>query len=91
MTVTTDEPPLDLNPEGQTAAHQRCALVQRLVNRLPIVQREVLHFTYVQGLSIHDIALILGVAISVHPGRVRTARCVLRHYVQEAGLTREDL
>jgi RNA polymerase sigma-70 factor (ECF subfamily) len=91
MTVATDAPSPDLNPEGQAAAHQRCSLVQRLINRLPLVQREVLHFTYVEGLSIHDIAQILGVASGTVKSRMFTARCVLQQYMQEAGLTREDL
>jgi RNA polymerase sigma-70 factor (ECF subfamily) len=89
--ITIDASSPDLNPEGQTAAHQRCSLVQRLINRLSLVQQEVLHFTYVEGLSIHDIAQILGVASGTVKSRMFTARCVLRHYMQEAGLTREDL
>jgi RNA polymerase sigma-70 factor, ECF subfamily len=91
LSITTDAPSPDFDPEGQAAAHQRCSLVQRLINRLPLVQREVLHFTYVEGLSIHDIAQILGVASGTVKSRMFTARCVLRHSMQEAGLTREDL
>ena len=91
MIVTIDAPSPDLDPEGHAAAQQRCSLVRRLINRLPIVQREVLHFTYVEGLSIHDIAQILGVSSGTVKSRMFTARCVLRQYMQEAGLTRENL
>lgn len=91
LPITPDAPSPDLNPEGQAAAHQRCSLVQQLINRLPLVQQEVLHFTYVEGLSIHDIAQILGVASGTVKSRMFTARCVLRHSMQKAGLTRENL
>ena len=55
----SDEPPPDVPDEGESAGIERRAMLFQLVERLPVLQRQVIEMRFVDGKSIREIAAAL--------------------------------
>ena len=61
-------------------------LLREGLSKLSPVQRTVLHLAYFEGLSIHEIAQVLGICAGTVKSRMANARRLLRHYLEHVGI-----
>jgi len=61
-------------------------LLRAGLGTLSPAQRTVLHLAYFEGLSIHEIAEVLGICAGTVKSRMANARRLLRHYLAHAGI-----
>ncbi len=77
------------DPESAVAARQWGLVVERAMDRLPVLYRTVLILRCVQGMSTAETATVLGVAEDVVKTRLRRGRLLLRMALGKAD--RQDL
>lgn len=94
-TISNDSKDYDLfsvlsifdNPHEDTIINdQILADVRRLIQELPVDQREVLEMRYYQELSFKEIAEVTGVGINTALGRMRYAILNMRRIIEEKGI-----
>jgi RNA polymerase sigma-70 factor (ECF subfamily) len=75
-------------PDAATACEEQEQqhLLREGLRKLSPAQRTVLHFAYFEGLSIHEIAEVLGICAGTVKSRMANARRLLRHYLQHVGI-----
>lgn len=74
---------VDTSRENELVNEQVLSDVRRMMNRLPVAQREVVYMRFYQGLSFREIADITGVSINTSLGRMRYAIINLRRMAKE--------
>ncbi len=78
---------VDTSRENELVNEQVLSDVRRMMNRLPVAQREVVYMRFYQGLSFREIADITGVSINTSLGRMRYAIINLRRMAKEHNIT----
>ena len=61
-------------------------LLREGLSKLSAAQRTVLPLAYFGGLSIHEIAQVLGICEGTVKSRMANARRLLRHYLEHVGI-----
>lgn len=80
--------PLEREPDTPTSdeAKEQSRLLREGLGKLSAAQRMVLHLAYFEGLSICEIARVLGIREGTVKSRMANARRLLRHYLEHAGV-----
>lgn len=80
--VAAVDPPAD---EIAGTLHEDLAAMEDALQRLPLVEREVLTLFYLQELSLNDVAEVLGVPVGTVKSRLFRARRMLRDEMATKG------
>jgi RNA polymerase sigma factor (sigma-70 family) len=87
LLTSTDDVDLE-GPSHASDLEEELALLHEEVSRLPVVERDVVSFFYLQELTLAEIAEVVGIPVGTVKSRLFRARNLLRDQLMNKGVKR---